>query len=537
MSNNNYENYLSVKKGFFSWFYTLDHKRIGILYLFTVLIFFLIGGLFAILIRIILWNNFCSDSLIFAKYYNRLFTAHGLVMLFVALIPGIPSSLGNFILPLQIGTRDLIFPKLNLYSYYCFLIGILISVYCIFFGSIDTGWTLYAPYSITSGANIYLLSLAVLFFGTSSLMTSINFITSIIYLRAEGQGWLNIPIFTWSLFASSVIQLVATPVLGITILLLVFEKFFSLGIFDPNLGGDPILFQHLFWFYSHPVVYVMIVPAMGLISEIISVFSRKTAFGYTNLVFSSLVIAFFGLLIWGHHMFVAGQSEFSNFIFTVLTTLVAVPTSVKIFTWLSTLYRGSIKFDTPFIMSFFFIFLFTIGGLTGLMLNNISLNVWFHDTYYVVAHFHFILAGSVLYAFFAGLHFFWPKMFGRLYNVKFANIFSFMSFLGFIITFFSQFILGFQGMPRRYFHYLYQYKFMNRVSTLGAILTGLGFFLLILNLVLSFFNNSKNSALNLANPWNAKTIDWTETYSPPLEHNFINLPILKKDEYENCFKK
>ncbi len=518
------ENYLQGG-GLWSWLTTVDHKRIGVMYLATTFFFFLVGGVFAMLIRAELIAP--GQTIMTANTYNRIFTLHGAVMIFLFLIPVIPAGLGNFFLPIMIGAKDVAFPRLNLASYYIFVIGALMAVITLVQGGVDTGWTFYTPYSIRTGGSVVLIVMAVFVMGFSSILTGLNFIVTVNKLRCPGLTFHRLPLFVWGLYATSIIQILATPVIGITMVLLALERFLGIGIFDPKLGGDPILFQHFFWFYSHPAVYIMIVPGMGVISEVITVFSRKKIFGYEAIAYSSLGIAFVGFLSWGHHMFVSGQSPLANFLFSFLTMLIAIPTAIKVFNWTATMYKGSLWLETPMLYALAFIFLFTIGGLTGLFLASLSTDVQLTDTYFVVAHFHYVMVGGNIMAFFAGLHYWWPKMFGKMYNEKQAKIAWVFIFIGFNVTFFTQFILGKMGMPRRYFDYLPQFATGNFISSIGSFMIGFGVLIMTYYLLASLVNGKKASM----NPWGSKSIEWT-IESPPTVHNFHEIPTITEDPYE-----
>jgi cytochrome c oxidase subunit I len=504
------------KPGILAWAYTLDHKRIGVMYLYTVLFFFLTGGLMGLIIRLELMTP--GSRFVSLHTYNVLFTLHGALMLFLFIIPAIPSALGNFFLPLLIGARDVAFPRLNLASYWVFVAGILVMLGSLI-SPIDTGWTFYTPYSVQTGAAIVTLSLGLFLVGLSSILTGLNFLVTTHKLRAPGMTWHRIPLFVWSLYATSIINVVATPVVGMNFLLLIAERTLGIGFFDPAKGGDPLLFQHFFWFYSHPVVYVMILPAMGIISEIIPVFSRKPIFGYKPIAYSSLAIAFSGFLVWGHHMFVAGMSTASNIFFSFLTFSVAIPTGVKVFNWIATLYKGSISLESPMLYSLTFIFLFVIGGLTGPFLGALGVDIHLHDTYFVVAHFHYVIMGGTVMGLLAGLHYWFPKMSGRMLPERPALWAWLLIFIGFNITFFTHFILGYQGMPRRYALYPPQYQTLHIVSTVGSWILGAGMVVLFANFVWGLFKGERAPA----NPWRGLTLEW-QVGSPPPEENFAEIP-------------
>lgn len=518
-------NYLNEFKGLGSWFTSLDHKRIGLLYMVAIFFFFLLGGIFALLIRLELLRP--GADFMTPDQYNQVMTYHGAIMVFMVIVPGIPAILGNFFLPLQIGAKDVAFPRLNLASWYIFMAGAIIAMSTLFFGKVDTGWTFYTPYSIRTGTAATIMVLAAFVMGMSSILTGLNFIVTTHKLRAPGMTMHRIPLFCWALYSTAIIQVLATPVLAITLLLLAVERTVGVGIFDPKLGGDPVLFQHFFWFYSHPAVYIMILPAMGIVSELISAFSRKTIFGYTAIAYSSLGIAAVSFFVWGHHMFVSGQSEIAGIVFSFLTMLVGVPTAIKMFNWLATLYKGNISFESPMLFALGFLFLFAIGGVTGIMLAVVAVDVHFHDTYFVVAHFHYVMVGGTLMAIMGGLYYWFPKMFGKMYNESLARITFLLIFIGFNITFFPQFILGAMGMPRRYFDYIPAYASLNAISTFGSWSIALGFFLSLYVLI----DGLRNGAKAPMNPWGAKTLEWT-TPSPPPHFNFDVEPTVNAGPYE-----
>ena len=519
------KNYLNEKKGLCSWLFTLDHKRIGILYMITVFTFFLVGGVFALLMRLELFKS--GETLMSSALYNQFMTFHGAIMVFMVIIPGIPAFLGNFFLPLQIGAKDVAFPKVNLLSWYCLIVGAIVALCSLFFSGVDTGWTFYTPYSIRTDNGTLWVVLGAFIMGFSSILTGLNFIVTVHKLRAKGMGFFQMPLFVWSLYSTAIIQVLATPVLAITLLLLSAERLMGIGIFDPKLGGDPVLFQHFFWFYSHPAVYIMILPAMGIISELITTFSKKTIFGYKAIAFSSVGIAAVSFFVWGHHMFVSGQSEWVGILFSFITMLVGVPTAIKVFNWVATMYRGSIKFDAPMLYANGFLFLFVIGGVTGIMLATLAFDVHVHDTYFVVAHFHYVMVGGTLMAITGGLYYWLPKMFGRMYHEFWARISFAFIFIGFNVTFFPQFILGFMGMPRRYHDYAPVYEPLNQLSTAGSWMIGLGFVIVFFVVLHALFKGDKASA----NPWGALTLEW-QTDSPPPHENFHRAPVITKGPYD-----
>lgn len=518
------KSYLTCKRGFKSWALTLDHKRIGVMYLVAVLTFFLVGGILALIMRMELFSP--AGDLLSPTTYNKIFTLHGTIMVFLVIIPGIPAALGNICLPLMLGAKDVAFPRINLLSWYIYVVGAIFFLLTITFGSFDTGWTFYTPYSIETSTHVTMAVMGAFILGFSSILTGLNFIVTIHKMRAPGMTWHRLPLFAWALYATAVIQLLATPILAITLLLLAIERWLQIGIFDPAMGGDPVLFQHFFWFYSHPAVYIMIVPGFGVISELITVHSKKHIFGYHAIAYSSVAIAIIGFLVWGHHMFVSGQSELASLLFSAITFAVAVPTAIKVFSWTATLYGGSISFTTPMCYALSFIFLFTIGGLTGLFLGALATDVHLHDTYFVVAHFHYVMMGGNLIAFMGGLHHWWPKFTGKLYNETWGRIASILVFLGFNITFFTQFVLGSRGMPRRYHSYLEQFTSLHQLSTIGAYILGSGFIITVIYLFASLIGDRRATK----NPWGGKSLEW-ETDSPPIEQNFEDIPTVQWDPY------
>ncbi|OFV83459.1 MAG: cytochrome c oxidase subunit I [Acidobacteria bacterium RBG_13_68_16] len=513
------DNYLTHGRGLKSWLFTLDHKRIGLMYLVVILSSFLLGGIFAMLIRTKLLSP-GNSALMDANTYNQMFTLHGAVMIFLFIIPGIPAALGNFVLPLLLGAKDVAFPRINLLSFYLWVTGALIALGSIVTGAVDTGWTFYTPYSTTTNTNVIAMVAGVFVLGFSSIFTGLNFVVSIHKLRPQGMTWFRMPLFLWGIYGTAILQIMATPVLGITLLLLIAERALGIGIFDPALGGDPILFQHFFWFYSHPAVYIMILPAMGIISELVSVFSRKHIFGYTFIAYSSIAIAVLSFLVWGHHMFVSGQSLLAGMIFSFLTFMVAIPSAVKVFNWLATMYKGSIWLATPMLYVLSFLFLFGIGGLTGLFLGALAVNVHLHDTYFVVAHFHYVMFGGTVIAFLGGLHYWWPKMFGRMYNELWGRVGALLVFVGFNTTFFTQFVMGSQGAPRRSYHYVSQFQPYHVLSTIGAYTLAIGLVIVAVNLAHSLFRGRPAPA----NPWGGATLEW-QTSSPPPHDNFPTTPV------------
>ena len=517
--------YLNAQYGVKSWLLTRDHKRIALLYLASITFFFFLGGLFALLIRLELLTP--AGDLVQSQTYNKLFTMHGVVMVFFFLIPSIPAVLGNFLIPMMIGARDLAFPRLNLLSWYIYMVGAIFTLWAVVHGGVDTGWTFYTPYS-TASSNTHVIATAVGIFitGFSSILTGLNFIVTIHTMRAPGLTWFRLPLFVWSHYATSLIFVLATPVIAVTLLMVAVERLFHLGIFDPRLGGDPILFQHLFWFYSHPAVYIMVLPAMGVVSELVTTFSRKNIFGYKFVAFASIAIAVLGFLVWGHHMFVSGQSVYAGMIFSVLSFLVAIPSAVKVFNWTATMYKGSISYRTPMLYAFGFIGLFTIGGLTGLFLATLGVDVHVHDTYFIVAHFHYIMVGGAIMGYLGGIHYWWPKISGKLYPEAWARFAALVVFLGFNLTFFPQFILGYLGMPRRYHAYPEEFQVLNVMSTAGASILGAGYLIPMIYLVWSM----RYGRPAPANPWGSTGLEW-DTPSPPPTENFAVTPVVTDEPY------
>jgi cytochrome c oxidase subunit 1 len=511
------ESYLNKPTGILSWLFTLDHKRIGVMYLVSILIAFFGGGVAALLVRTELIAP--GETVMSADAYNQAFTLHGAIMIFLFIIPGIPAALGNFVLPLMLGAKDVAFPRLNLLSYWLWVSGALFALISLSTGGVDTGWTFYTPYSTTTNTSVVAMTTGAFILGFSSIFTGLNFIVTIHKLRPKDMGWFDMPLFLWSLYATAVIQVLATPVLGITLALLIVERVMGVGIFDPALGGDPVLYQHFFWFYSHPAVYIMILPAMGVISELISVFSRKHIFGYKFIAFSSVAIALFGFLVWGHHMFTSGQSPLMSMIFSALTFSVSIPTAIKVWNWLATMYKGSIRLDAPMLYALSFLILFTVGGLTGLFLGMLSVDVHLHDTYFVVAHFHYVMFGGTVIAFLGGMHYWWPKITGRMYSEPWARVACALIFVGFNVTFFTQFMLGSQGMPRRYYDYLERFTDYHVISSIGSYIMGLGFFVALFY----FLHSMYRGAPAPANPWGSNSLEWA-TPSPPPQHNFEETP-------------
>jgi cytochrome c oxidase subunit I len=540
--------YLVAQKGLKSWLFTVDHKRLGLMYLGSTLLFFFIAGLAAIAFRtelltpgpgeirsaleaLNLLDPTKDPAVQSATTYNKLFTVHGAVMVFLVIIPSVPGALGNFLVPLMLGAKDVAFPRLNLLSFWVYTLGALFFIYTLFAGGLDTGWTFYTPYSSSfSGTAVISATFGAFILGFSSILTGLNFMLTIHKMRAPGMTWNRMPLFCWAIYATAVIQVLATPVLAITLLLLIVERTLNIGIFDPAMGGDPVLFQHFFWFYSHPAVYIMILPGFGIISELIAVHSRKHIFGYKAIALSSVAIAIISFIVWGHHMFVSGQSELAGIVFSFLTFAVAVPTAIKVFSWVATLYKGSIQFNTPMLYALMFLFTFTIGGLTGVFLGTLSVDVHLHDTYFVVAHFHYVMMGGTIIAFVGGLHHWWPKMTGRMYSEWQGRWASLFIFVGFNMTFFNQFVMGQQGMPRRYYTYVPQFQQQHILSTIGAYILLVGFLWIAFYLLASLRKSAAPKEPLSDNPWGGASLEW-QTQTPPIEHNFHGQPRVDSDPY------
>jgi cytochrome c oxidase subunit 1 len=518
-------NYLNASYGLKSWLLTLDHKRIGLLYLGTITMMFVLGGVAAVLMRFNLIEP--QGALVEPDTYNKLFSIHGIIMVFFFLVPSIPATLGNFLIPLMIGARDVAFPKLNLMSWYVFVTGCTFVLYAVMTGGVDTGWTFYPPFSSSfSHTHVVAAALGIFIAGFSSILTGLNFIVTIHKMRAPGMTWFRLPLFIWALYATSLIFVLGTPVIAVTLLLLAAERLLHVGIFDPAIGGDPLLFQHLFWFYSHPAVYIMILPGMGVVSELITAFSRKKIFGYSFVAFSSLGIAIISFVVWGHHMFVTGQSVYAGLVFSVLSFVVAIPSAVKVFNWTATLYKGSISYEAPMLYALGFIGLFTMGGLTGLFLASLATDVHLNGTYFIVAHFHYVMVGGAVMAYLGGIHYWWPKITGRLYPDLWARFAALIIFVGFNLTFFPQFMLGYLGMPRRYGIYPAEFQVLNVMSSAGASILAIGY---VIPLIYFYWSWNYGPPAG-PNPWKAKGLEW-ETSSPPPTENFEHTPIVTEEAY------
>jgi cytochrome c oxidase subunit 1 len=525
MSTSTLPSYLEAR-GLRSWLGTTDHKRIGVMYLACMLTFFAVGVVLGLVMRLVQLTTF--HSLVSAQTYNALFTVHGVIMIFLFVIPGLPAVFGNFFLPIMIGARDVAFPRLNLASWYFFIAGASLAVTALFTGGgpPDTGWTFYAPFSLKTGTNVTLAVFAAFVLGFSSMLTGINFITTIHRMRAPGMSWFRMPLFPWALYATAWIQILATPILAITLMLVMLERLFGIGVFDPAKGGDPLLYQHLFWIYSHPAVYIMILPAMGAITEILPTFARRPIFGYKAIAFSSIAIAGVGSLVWAHHMFTSGMSEFANMVFSLLTMIVAVPSAIKVFNWTATLYKGAIDFQPPLLYALTFIFLFCIGGLTGVMQGALAINVHVHDTYFIVGHFHYVMFGGTGFGFFSALLYWFPKMFGRMYSKRAAYIAWIPLFIGFNMLYFSMLVLGLQGMPRRYYAHLPMFHTGHVVATVGSWILALGLLVFFGALLRALFKGEKAGD----NPWGGVTLEW-KTASPPIVENFEEIPTITHGPY------
>jgi cytochrome c oxidase subunit I len=514
------------RRGIFSWIFTLDHKRIGLLYFIFVMAFFFSGVVLGFFMRL---QMLAPGTIMKPQTYNSLFTLHGIIMIFLVVIPAIPTIFGNFFLPIQIGARDVAFPRINLLSWWLFITGAIIVVISVFTGGgpPDTGWTFYAPYSLRTTVNVPLAVFGVFILGMSSILTGINLVTTTHRLRAPGMTWNRLPLFVWAIYSTSWVQILVTPVIGITLILIIMERFFGVGVFDPAKGGDPILYQHMFWIYSHPATYIMILPAMGVISDVVPVFARKRIFGYMAIAISGVAIAAVGSLVWGHHMFVSGQSDFADILFSLLTFLVAIPSAIKVFNWVATLYKGSIVIEPPLLFCLAFIFLFSIGGLTGLIQGALAPNMHLHDTYWIPGHFHYIIFGGMGFGLFAAFHYWFPKMFGRMYSRKIAIRAWVIMLIGFNIFYFSMLLLGWEGMPRRYYDYLPQFRTLHLTATFGSWILVAGLILMFSNLFRGLFKGEKAED----NPWDAATLEW-QIPSPPPTGNFEKIPLIQHGPHD-----
>ena len=515
-------------KGLLGWILSTDHKRIGILYLIAIATFFLGGVTFGFLMRLELLNP--GRTIMDAQTYNSFFTLHGVIMIFLFVVPGIPAIFGNFFLPILIGAKDVAFPRLNLFSWYLYVIGGLVALLSIIMpgGLVDTGWTFYIPYSVRTGTNVIPALTAAFILGFSSIVTGLNFVTTVHRMREPGMDWFKMPLSVWSFYSTAWVQVLATPIIGITLLLVGIERIFGVGLFDPALGGDPVLYQHLFWIYSHPAVYIMILPAMGVVSEIIPVFARRTIFGYKFIAMSSMAIALFGSLVWAHHMFTAGMSNTGQFIFSLLTMIVAIPSAIKVFNWTATLYKGSIELSAPMLFVLAFIFQFSIGGLTGVMQGILSIDIMIHDTSFIVAHFHYVMFGGTGFGLFAAMHYWFPKMFGKMYSEKTAKVAFWHLFIGFNLTYFPMFIMGWLGMPRRYYDYLPEFHSYHLASTIGSWIMVAGILIMFYNLIKAWLSGTKTIERNI---WGGETLEW-KIETPPIHENFTDIPTVHEAPYE-----
>jgi len=516
------------KSTFMQWMLTIDHKRIGIMYAAVMFTFFFVAVFTALAMRIELFAP--GGQFMDSDTFNQAFTLHGVIMIFLFIIPGIPAIFGNIVMPLMIGAKDVSFPRLNWATFWLYIVGCMVALASLFIGEgvADTGWTFYAPYSMNTDTNVIMALVAAFLLGFASILTGLNFLVTIHRLRAPGMTFFKMPLFVWGIYATAWIQLLATPVVGITLVLAVLEKYFGIGIFDPAKGGDPVLFQHLFWIYSHPAVYLMILPAFGIMSEIIPTFSRKEVFGYRTIALSSASIAGIGYLVWGHHLYTSGMSDTAKTVFSFLTFFVAIPTGVKFYDWVATMYQGKIVLSAPMIWALGTMITFAIGGMTGVTITMIGLDIHLQDTYYSVAHFHYAILGGVVFLMFAGMHYWFPLVTGRMYDERKAKIAFYLNFVGFNLLWFPMFIAGYYGMPRRYFDYLPEFQIYHQISFVGALIFIAG----LIYMFWVFFKGWTKGEKATPNPWNATTLEWHLPTSPPPLENHTKVPYVDFEPYE-----